>query len=1202
MASSIAASWRPTRALGGRSLTVPLVASAPTGTWRVRAFTDPKRAPVGEATFMVEDYVPDRLEFDLASTAKSISRTTPTEVTIDGRYLYGAPAAKLELEGEMVVKPTNARPNFAGYQFGMTDEDVETSRQPLENLPETDADGKARFSLTLDKQPVTSRPLEAQVTVRMNEPGGRAVERKLVLPVTPATAMIGVKPLFSGRSLREGDNATFDVVVAAPDGTQTARSGLRYELLKIETRYQYYRRDGAWNFEPVKSTKRVADGQFDVAAGKPARISMPLQWGRYRLEVSTPDRNGPLTSVDFDAGWFAEATADTPDLLEVALDKPEYAPGDSMTVAVTARTAGRVTLNVVSDRLISTITQDVQPGVAQMRVPVGSDWGSGAYLVATLRRPLDAQAQRMPGRAIGVQWFAINRKARTLTVDLGLPSVMRPNSALSIPVKIDGLSPGEDARVVVAAVDVGILNLTNYKPPAPDDYYLGQRRLTTDLRDLYGQLIDGMQGARGQIRTGGDGGGAELQGSPPTQKPLALYSGVVTVKADGTADIVFDIPDFAGTARVMAVAWSKDKVGRATGDVTVRDPVVLTATLPRFLLNGDRASMHLDLDNVEGPAGDYAIAVRSEGLDVTGNAAPQTLKLNAKQRSAVTVPLVASGSGTANVIVRISGPGDFAIERNYALAVKPATQILARRTVKPLAKGESVTLSNDLFADLVPGTGRVALSVGLSSALDAAALLSALDRYPFGCSEQIASRALPLLYVNDLASAAHLAFDTAVDQRIRELIDRLLARQGSNGSFGLWSAGGDDTWLDAYVSDFLTRAREKKFEVADTAFKLALERLRNFVGNAQDPSKDGGRNLAYALYVLARNGAAPIGDLRYYADTKLDAFATPIAKAQIAAALAMLGDRARAERIYAAALAAISQPPVPDQGRSDYGSTLRDAAALVTLASEGGAPSATISNAVQRVETARNLALFTSTQENAWMVLAARALAKDAQSVTLDVNGEKTQGVLNRNLRAGRSRSAVQGDQYGRGRFAGGGHRVGRADGARACGREGLQDRAQLLHARRQARRRHEGKAERPLRRGAADDRAATGVRTDHRRRLSAGGLRDRQSEAGVVRRDRTARLDRGRAGAGELRIPRRSLQRGVQSQGGRSVGVHGCLCGARGLARPLRAAAGVCGGHVPAGPFRPYRHRRHRGDGGAVMARSRASNRRMPLLSRPNF
>ena len=212
--------------------------------------------------------------------------------------------------------------------------------------------------------------------------------------------------------------------------------------------------------------------------------------------------------------------------------------------------------------------------------------------------------------------------------------------------------------------------------------------------------------------------------------------------------------------------------------------------------------------------------------------------------------------------------------------------------------------------------------------------------------------------------------------------------------------GGDDVWLDAYVTDFLTRARERGFAVPDIGFKLALDRLRNFVGNAEDPAKDGGRNLAYALYVLARNGAAPVGDLRYFADAKLDAIATPIAKAQIAAALGMLGDRARAERVYAAALASIAPRPVLDYGRSDYGSVLRDAAALVTLASEGGAPRPTITGAVERVEAARNLTPYTSTQENAWMVLAARALAKDAQTVTLDVGGERTQGVLNRNLRA----------------------------------------------------------------------------------------------------------------------------------------------------------------------------------------------------------
>jgi uncharacterized protein YfaS (alpha-2-macroglobulin family) len=470
--------------VGGHSLSVPLVASAPTGTWRVRTYADPKRPPVGEATFMVEDYIPDRLEFDLTTAAKSVSKTNPAEVNVDGRYLYGAPAAALELEGEVVIKPADERAGFPRYVFGMADEEIEPVRAPLEDLPDTDRAGKAKFNVTLDKQPTTTRLLEAQVLVRMAEAGGRAVERKLTIPVAPSGPMIGVRPGFSGRSLGEGDNATFDVIVAAPEGNTLARTNMRYELLRIETKYQYYRRESTWEYEPVKTTRRVADGTFNIAADTPARISIPVQWGRYRLEVSTSDRDGPVTSVGFDAGWYADASADTPDMLEVALDKGEYAPGDTMTVAVTARTAGKVTLNVVGDRLITSVTQDVQAGAAQIALPVGSDWGSGAYVVATLRRPLDTQAARMPGRAIGVQWFAVNRKARTLAVNLNLPQMIRPNSALRIPVKIDGLTAGDDARVVVAAVDVGILNLTNYKPPAPDDYYLGQRRLTAELRDL----------------------------------------------------------------------------------------------------------------------------------------------------------------------------------------------------------------------------------------------------------------------------------------------------------------------------------------------------------------------------------------------------------------------------------------------------------------------------------------------------------------------------------------------------------------------------------------------------------------------------------------------------------------------------------------------------------------------------------------------
>src|SRR5437879_9933280 len=288
----------------------------------------------------------------------------------------------------------------------------------------------------------------------MAEAGGRAVERKLVLPVAPAAAMIGVKPLFGDKSVAEGDKAAFDVVFVAPDGKQLARDGLRYELLKMESRYQWYRQNSSWEYEPVKSTKRVADGDLTLTADNAERVSLAPQPGRYRLDVKSTEADGPVTSVQFDVGWYSDGSADTPDLLETSIDKPQYSSGDTMTVSVNVRSAGKLTINVLGDRLLTTQTMDVKEGAAQVKIPVGKDWGTGAYVVATLRRPLDAAAQRMPGRAIGLKWFGIDKQTRTLQVKLTPPALIRPNAMLKIPDKLDGLTPGEAAKLVIGAGEV----------------------------------------------------------------------------------------------------------------------------------------------------------------------------------------------------------------------------------------------------------------------------------------------------------------------------------------------------------------------------------------------------------------------------------------------------------------------------------------------------------------------------------------------------------------------------------------------------------------------------------------------------------------------------------------------------------------------------------------------------------------------------
>ena len=210
----------------------------------------------------------------------------------------------------------------------------------------------------------------------------------------------------------------------------------------------------------------------------------------------------------------------------------------------------------------------------------------------------------------------------------------------------------------------------------------------------------------------------------------------------------------------------------------------------------------------------------------------------------------------------------------------------------------------------------------------------------------------------------------------------------------------DDPWLDAFVTDFLTRARERNFVVPQQAFDQALDRLRNEVVNAPEPSKDNAAALAYALYVLARNGRPVIGDLRYLSDAKLDAFPSPLGKAQLAAALAMLGDRARAGKAFGAALAALDAERDDGVSRADYGSRLRDAAAVLALVAEarlgGEIEGDAIARAGDVLDQARAQRSFTSTQENNWMALAAEALADHEAASKFSIDGQPVKGALYR--------------------------------------------------------------------------------------------------------------------------------------------------------------------------------------------------------------
>ncbi len=458
---------------------------------------------------------------------------------------------------------------------------------------------------------------------------------------------------------------------------------------------------------------------------------------------------------------------------------------------------------------------------------------------------------------------------------------------------------------------------------------------------------------------------------------LALFSGPVEV-VNGRAEVGFDLPAFNGTVRVMAVAWTDRAVGQAQADVLVRDPVVVQPSLPRFMTPGDASRLRLELTHATGPAGEMALEAHGHGLGEV----PTSVVLGEGERVVLDLPLRPSEVGLHDLRIELTTPDGRVLRRELRLTVQHNDPEVARSSQFALAPSESFRLDDAALAGFRPGSARATLIAGPGAALDLPGLVQRLVGYPYGCSEQIASGLQPLLAAPDLVAELGLATDAEVRERLQHGVDRLLTRQGRTGAFGVWGAGGNDLWLDAYVTDVLLRAEAEGAGLPAHALPMALDNLRNRAARAGSLS-DGAAGYAYAFYVLARAGEAAIGDLRYYADTLPERFDTPLAAAQLGAALAAYGERERADAMFARAQRLALAATDPGGWRDDYGTALRDRAGVLALAVEAG------SGVVDRLQlasllTGRAPAHHLSTQEAAWALRAAVAMGAEGQGLLLD--------------------------------------------------------------------------------------------------------------------------------------------------------------------------------------------------------------------------
>jgi len=954
------------------ALHVPVMLSngAAAGTWTVEVRIDPAAPPIGQTSFRVDAFVPDRMAVDLGPAAGPIVPGKPYSLPLAARFLYGAPGAGLSGKGSLRLAVDPAPfPALAGYRIGLAGENFTPDAQDLA-VPDTDAQGRSAIAVTLAHAPDTTHAVKAEIDAEIDDPAGHASRASIEIPVRPAGALIGIKPLFAADAIDAGTEAAFEIGAVNADGARIALKA-RLRLVREIPDWRLVFKGRLASYETVWRDEPLETSEIAIPADAPLHYAKRLDFGRYRVEVTQAEGGLAATSVRFRSGFVTSDNPDVPDQVDISVDRALHAPGETARIHVAPPFAGEATVLVLTDRVHSVRNLAVAAGGADIDVPVSADWGPGAYVTVHLFRPgADGNATR-PARAIGLTWVGIDPATRKIDLAIDVPDKLPPRALAKIPVRA---TPG--AWVSLAAVDEGILRLTRFESPDPAPHFLGRRTLGLDIRDDWGRLIPPGEGEATLLRQGGDEGGFVLPDVPI--RTVALFVPPVQAGADGRAEIALDLPDFAGQVRLMAVAWSGTKIGAAQADVLVRDPLVAEPLLPRFLAPGDEARFSVLMQNLELPPGEASADVSVDGpLSVTGPTRLAATLASGAQAVPNTV-LRATGAGRGVVKLDVNGQGGFHVHRETAITIRPARGPLTLVSSAEIPAGAEQALAPPIER-FIPGSWRASATLGGAVRYDAGAMVQALDVYPMLCLEQATSRGFPLALLQDgpVAGADRAG-------RLQTMVATVLDRQRYDGGFGLWSAAGEaEPWLSAYATDFLLRARAAGAAVAEPQLQEALKFLGDQVDNVGNQPADLAAE-AYDLYVLAEAGKGRPGAARVLAE-RLDQLPTPLARAQIAAALGLAHDRMRAEAAFNTVLAG-------GVGRTwwsaDFGTALRDQLAITLLLKESGLLSDRLAKLLPTLPGADLTPANLNTQEESWAAATAAVLGHDGRPARIAVDGK----------------------------------------------------------------------------------------------------------------------------------------------------------------------------------------------------------------------
>lgn len=945
--------------LGAAHYGLRLPEDAPLGRWNIVL-----KSAAGsrfEWPFLVEEFLPERLKLQLGKgpDGELLSPEAALRLPLQGDYLYGAPASATKAKAE--VKISRALMPFIQWQtFSLGDVLLtEQAREPEPVTLTLDEKGQGTVDLSSQLDSLGALgPLEIAYRVSLSEPGGRAVNRSRTQYGWPAGSQWpALKADFVADQVEGGRPLPFQILNLDERG-QPVAGVVKVRLInEYRDYYWHYAGGEGWKYE-FNSQPYLEQEQVLQLDGKgPTALSLPLAAGWYRLEVE--NSQGHQSSLRLEIGsyaWGGGGEQARPDKIAISLDRRAYKAGDKARVTLVAPRAGKGLLLVEDGdglrwwQRIELKTEGgkgdgAAEGSGEFEIPISPEWQRhDLHISAQIAAPDSAsrpvgQQRGQSLRSVGLVPLTLDRDARRLPLALSAPDKAVPLTRLEVTATS---LPNSQGRVVLAAVDRGVLNISYYKPLDPFEIFFGRKRFAQDLFDNYGQVIPPQEGKLARLNYGGDRAPLKKGGALESRVEIAaLWSGELSFDESGKALIPLDLPNFNGELALMALAWNEQQVGQAERALKVVSPLVAEIGWPRFGARGDETRALVQLRNMSGEDQSLSLIWTLSGGLQAGAELPATLALKDGEERWLTLPLQVSGaSGVAHLQLVASGKG-FDVNREWSLPLRSPWPAQTRQRYQVLAPAQRMSLAPDELAGLDPANLQGLLSLSGTPPWDPAAQWQALARYPYACLEQTLSRAWPYLlttaaereaWSKDLPKPAKAVSEADLQ---RALLQRLQRLQLPSGGFGLWDGGSDEEqWLTAYAADYLLTRKEAGEAVPEAMLSQALGRLQLYLTDSQygerwssAPEHSRLAYQAYGAFVLARVGKAPLSTLRLIWEQQADHARSGLPLLHLALALDAMGD----EQSGAEALARALATPRGEEYLADYGSPLRDGALMLAL-------------------------------------------------------------------------------------------------------------------------------------------------------------------------------------------------------------------------------------------------------------------------------